>query len=160
MTGTVYRISPDGSSRAVLARGFVHPVGAAVDSTGRVVVADELRRWRVAPRARGTRVRMASAVMPDDLVFDGQGDLLVTDVRHTRHDLRRWPAGGGPSTVLAGAGLIEPQGLVVDPAGRIYVSDDRARLILRLTGCGPARSAGGPRGASAGSAARGSTGRR
>ncbi len=133
VTGTVYRISSDGSSRTALARGFVHPVGAAVDATGRVLVADECGGgvWRLGQG--GTRVRVATAIMPDDVALDGRGALLVTDVRHTRHGLRRWPAGGGPSTVLARTGLIEPQGLLVDPAGRIYVSDDKTRLILRLT---------------------------
>jgi glucose/arabinose dehydrogenase len=38
--------------------------------------------------------------------------------------------------VLARSGLIEPQGLLVDAAGRIYVSDDQADVILRLTPTG------------------------
>lgn len=133
VTGTVYRISPDGATRSVLARGFVHPVGAVVDSRGTVYVADECGggAWRLG--AGGSRVRVADAVMPDDLAFDAAGNLLVTDVRHTRHDVRRWPVGGGASTVLARSGLIEPQGLLVTGAGTVYVSDDQARVILRLT---------------------------
>lgn len=133
VTGTIYRISPDGTSRSVLAGGFVHPVGAAVGPDGKVYVADECGGgvWRLG--AGGSRVRVADAVMPDDVAFDAAGNLLVTDVRHTRHDVRRWPRGGGPSTVLASAGLIEPQGLLVTPSGTVYVADDQARVILRLT---------------------------
>jgi sugar lactone lactonase YvrE len=133
VTGTVYRIAPDGSSRTVLAGGFVHPVGAAVASDGTVYVADECGGdvWRLG--AGGSRTRAARASMPDDVALDGYGNLLVTDVRHIRHDLRRWPLHGGPSTVLAASGLIEPQGLLIDGSGRIYVSDDQARVILRLT---------------------------
>jgi sugar lactone lactonase YvrE len=143
VTGTIYRIAPDGRSRTVLARGFVHPVGAAVGPDGAVFVADECGGdvWRLG--AGGARSRAARAAMPDDVALDGHGNLLVTDVRHTRHDLRRWPLGGGrstvvpstvgPSTVLASSGLIEPQGLLVDGSGRIYVADDQARAILRLT---------------------------
>ena len=71
--------------------------------------------------------------MPDDVALDGHGNLLVTDVRHTRHDVRRWPLSGGTSTVLASSGLIEPQGLLVDGSGRIFVADGQARVILRLT---------------------------
>jgi sugar lactone lactonase YvrE len=138
VTGTIYRIAPDGRSRSVLARGFVHPVGAAVGPDGAVFVADECGGdvWRLGTGSARTRVARAS--MPDDVALDGHGNLLVTDVRHTRHDLRRWPLGGGPSTVgpstvLASTGLIEPQGLLVDGSGRIYVADDQARVILRLT---------------------------
>ncbi|WP_374969350.1 hypothetical protein [Terrabacter sp. BE26] len=133
VTGTVYRVSTDGASRSVLARGFVHPVGAAVGPDGRVYVADECGGgvWRLGPG--GSRVRVAEAVMPDDVAFDAAGNLLVTDVRHTRHDLRRWPRGGGASTVLARSGLIEPQGLLVTPSGTVFVADDQARVILRLT---------------------------
>ncbi|GAA2161227.1 SMP-30/gluconolactonase/LRE family protein [Humibacillus xanthopallidus] len=133
VTGTIYRIAPDGSSRTVLARGFVHPVGAAVATDGSVYVADECGGdvWRLG--AGGSRTRAARASMPDDVALDGHGNLLVTDVRHIRHDVRRWPLGGGPSTVLAATGLIEPQGLLIDGSGRIYVADDQARVILRLT---------------------------
>ena len=133
VTGTIYRVAPDGSSRTVVARGFVHPVGAAVGTDGSVYVADECGGdvWRLG--AGGARTRAARATMPDDVAFDAQGNLLVTDVRHIKHDVRRWPLGGGASTLLARSGLIEPQGLLVDGSGRIYVSDDQTRVILRLT---------------------------
>ena len=136
VTGTIYRMRPDGSDRTALSGGFVHPVGAAAGPDGAVYVADECGGdvWRVG--AGGSHTRVARASMPDDLALDGHGNLLVTDVRHVRHDLRRWPLAGGPATVLARSGLIEPQGLLVDAAGRIYVSDDQADVILRLTPTG------------------------
>jgi glucose/arabinose dehydrogenase len=31
------------------------------------------------------------------------------------------------------SGLIEPQGLLVTPSGTLYVADDQARVILRMT---------------------------
>ena len=71
--------------------------------------------------------------MPDDVSPDGLGNLIVTDVRHTRHAVTRTSIVTGATTTLARAGLIEPQGLLIDPAGRIYVSDDQADVILELT---------------------------
>ncbi len=133
VTGTIYRLAPQGGSLTALARGFTHPVGAAVDSGGAVYVADECGGdvRRLGPG--GSHTRVARASMPDDLAFDAAGDLLVTDVRHVDHDLRRWPAGGGASTVLASIGLVEPQGLLVDASGNVYVSDDQSDVILRLS---------------------------
>jgi len=133
VTGTIYRMGPDGSNRTALSSGFVHPVGATVGPDGAVYVADECGGdvWRLG--AGGSHTRVARASMPDDLTLDGHGNLVVTDVRHTNHDVRRWPLAGGSSTVLARAGLVEPQGLLVDAAGRIYVSDDQTDVILLLT---------------------------
>ena len=133
VTGTIYRLTPQGGSLTPLARGFVHPVGAVVDARGAVYVADECGGdvWRLG--SGGSRTRVARASMPDDLAFDAAGDLLVTDVRHVVHDVRRWPADGGTPTVLARSGLVEPQGLLVTPTGDVYVSDDEADVILRLS---------------------------
>jgi sugar lactone lactonase YvrE len=132
-SGTVYRMTSDGATLTPLAHGFVHPVGAAVDRSGAVLVADECGGdvWRVT--ATGGRVRVAPGVMPDDVAVDRFGNILVTDVRHTRHSLYRYPAGGGTGTLLAASGLVEPQGLAIAADGSIYVSDDLADVILRLT---------------------------
>lgn len=136
VTGTVYEIRPDGTTLSTIGRGFVHPVGAAIGPDGSVYVADECGGdvWRLERSGKDTAVAIAS--MPDDVALDGYGNLIVTDVRHSNHDVRRWPLAGGPSTLLARSGLVEPQGLVIDRAGRIYVSDDLARVILRLTPTG------------------------
>ncbi|WP_460626363.1 NHL repeat-containing protein [Intrasporangium mesophilum] len=132
-TGTIYRLTPDGSTLTRVAGGFVHPVGATADSAGAIYVADECggNVWKVSKS--GAKTRVAPAVMPDDVVLDTHGNLLVTDVRHTQHSLRRFPLGGGAGVQLAGAGLVEPQGLVVDAHGDIYVSDDIVGVILKLT---------------------------
>jgi sugar lactone lactonase YvrE len=134
-TGTVYRLSVDGRSMTRLAGGFVHPVGATVGPTGTVYVADECGGdvWRL---SGGHRVRVASASMPDDVSLDGHGNLLVTDLAAGRHRLTRTPLSGVGTTVLARSGLVEPQGLVIDTNGDIFVSDDRANVILELVPAG------------------------
>lgn len=132
-TGAIYRLSTDGRTLTRLAGGFVHPVGAAADSAGNVYVADECGGdvWKVT--ASGHRSRVAPASMPDDVALDGFGNIIVTDVRHIRHSVTRTNLRTGATTTLASAGLVEPQGLVIDAKGAIYASDDIADVIIKLT---------------------------
>ncbi|MEO7130770.1 MAG: hypothetical protein ABIZ07_05285 [Dermatophilaceae bacterium] len=129
-------MSTDGHQLTSIGTGFVHPVGADVDPHGAIYVDDECGGdvWQVHPD--GTRTKAAPAVMPDDVSPDGFGNLVVTDVRHTRHDVTRTAIATGATTTLARTGLIEPQGLVIDSSGRIFVSDHLADVIIELTPCG------------------------
>src|SRR6266700_4237493 len=76
-TGTVYRMSLDGKSLTLLASGIVRPVGAGVDGRGTIYVADECGGavWRITPTGKTTRI--GSFGMPDDVVPDGYGNVLV-----------------------------------------------------------------------------------
>jgi sugar lactone lactonase YvrE len=132
-TGVVYELTTNGATLTRVASGFVHPVGATADSSGNLYVADECGGdvWKVT--RSGAKSRVAPASMPDDVVLDGHGNILLTDVRHIRHSLRRYPLAGGAGVQLAGIGLVEPQGLVIDSRGAIYVSDDVVGVILKLT---------------------------
>ena len=112
VTGTIYRLAPDGSARDRPRAGVRPPRRRRGRADGSVYVANECGGdvWRLAaggarPRGAGHHARRRG--------LDGQGNLLVTDVRHINHDVRRWPLGGGASTCLARSGLIEPQGLLV-----------------------------------------------
>lgn len=68
--------------------------------------------------------------MPDDVAFDPQGNLLVVDLLGNVHSLIRVNKATGKHDILASKGLIEPQGLLVDKNGHIFVSDDNADLIM------------------------------
>lgn len=131
--GNVYRMSLDGSRLQLLASGITRPVGAAVDARGIIYVADECGGavWRIVPG--GAIVRMGGFGMPDDVVFDPQGNMLVIDLQPSIHALVRVLASNGKHEVLASKGFIEPQGLAVTKNGTIYVSDDYANTIVEYT---------------------------
>ena len=132
-TGEVYRLSLDGQTFTLLASGIVRPVGAAVDGQGTIYVADECggALWKITPA--GEKTRIGGFGMLDDVAFDPQGDVLVTDLDPSIHALIRLNLTTGQRQKLASAGFIEPQGLVVDRQGDIFVSDDVADSIVEYT---------------------------
>jgi sugar lactone lactonase YvrE len=131
-TGDVYSMSLDGKTLTLIASGIVRPVGAAVDGQGNVFVADECggALWRITPSGQKTRIEGFG--MPDDVAFDLQGNLLVIDLQIAIHALVRVNLQSGQHTVLGSQGFIEPQGLIVDARGNIYVSDDYADTIVEF----------------------------
>ncbi|TMD72176.1 MAG: hypothetical protein E6I97_17795 [Chloroflexi bacterium] len=116
----------------LLASGITRPVGAAVDSQGNIYVADECggALWRIAPN--GTKTRIGGFGMPDDVVIDPHGNLLIVDLQPSIHALIRMNVTTGKREVLASKGFIEPQGLLVDSHDNIFVSDDYANIILEF----------------------------
>lgn len=129
-TGDVYRMSLDGKTFTRLVSGITRPVGAAVDAHGNIYVADECggALWRITPT--GTTTRMDGFGMLDDVAFDPQGNVLVTDLLPSIHALIRVNLVTGKRQTLASQGFIEPQGLLIDSHGNIYVSDDYADIIV------------------------------
>ena len=132
-TGDVYRMSTDGKTFTLLASGLTRPVGAVVDSQGTIYVADECGGavWRIA--RNGQKSSIGGFGMPDDVAFDSQGNLLVIDLAPAIHSLIRVNLASGQRTVLGSQGYIEPQGLIVDHNGDIFVSDDFANIIVEYT---------------------------
>lgn len=131
--GNVYRMSLDGKTLTLLASGIVRPVGAAVDSQGNVYVADECGGAVVRITPGGKTTHIGGFGMPDDVAFDAQGNMLVIDLKPSIHALIRVLKATGVRQTLLSSGLIEPQGLLIDARGNIYVSDDYADTITELT---------------------------
>lgn len=129
-TGDVYRMSLDGKTFTLLASGIVRPVGAGVDSKGNVFVADECGNavWRIQPD--GQKTRIGGFGMPDDVVPDAHGNLLIIDLDPSIHSLIRLNIATGKRETLARQGYIEPQGLLLDSHDNIFVSDDYANIVM------------------------------
>lgn len=132
-TGDVYRMSLDGKQFTLLASGIVRPVGAAVDAQGTIYIADECGNavWSITPAGKTTRI--GGFGMPDDVLPDGHGNLLVIDLQPSIHALIRLNLSTGQRETLASQGYIEPQGLIADAQGNVYVSDDYANIIVKYT---------------------------
>lgn len=135
-TGNVYRMSLDGKTLTLLATHIARPVGAVVDPAGNIYVADECggALWKIPPT--GSLTRLSGFGAPDDIAFDLQGNLLVTDLKLSIHSLIRVDLATGQHDLLARNGFIEPQGLAVDAAGNIYLSDDSANKIVEYSPVG------------------------
>ena len=78
----------------------------------------------------GTKTSLGGFGMPDDVVLDPHGNLLVTDLKPAIHALIRMNPVTGKRETLASQGFIEPQGLIVDKNDNIYMSDDYANIIV------------------------------
>jgi sugar lactone lactonase YvrE len=135
-TGAVYRLSLDGQALVQVAAGLARPVGAVADGRGVIYVADECGAaiWRIP--ASGAPERIGGFDMPDDVAFDPQGNLLITDLGPNTHALIRLDLASGQRETLAQAGLIEPQGLVVDARGDIFLADEAAHQVIEFTSAG------------------------
>jgi sugar lactone lactonase YvrE len=131
-TGEVYRLSLDGQTFTLLASGIVRPVGAVVDSQGNIYVADECGGAVVKLAPDGTKTSLGGFGMPDDVAFDQEGNLLVTDLRPSIHALVRLNLQTGRHETLTTAGLFEPQGLLVTVQDHIIISDDATNIIEEL----------------------------
>lgn len=132
-TGEVYRMSTDGKTFTLLAKGIPRPVGASSDAQGNIYIADECGGavWRITPK--GSTQRIGGFGMPDDVALDPYGNLLVIDLAPSIHALIRMNLATGQRKTLASNGYIEPQGLVIDERGHIFVSDDYANIITEYT---------------------------
>lgn len=132
-TGAVYRMSTDGKTFTLLAKGIPRPVGAATDAQGNIYIADECGGavWRITPK--GATQRIGGFGMPDDVALDTYGNLLIIDLAPAIHALIRLNLATGQRKTLASKGYIEPQGLVIDTQGDIFVSDDYANIITEYT---------------------------
>jgi hypothetical protein len=129
-TGEVYSMSPDGKSLKLLASGMARPVDAAADAQGNLYVADQCGGavWRVA--LDGSKTRIGGFGMPDALMLDPHGNLLVTDLQSTVHGLIRLNLVTGKREVLVSEGYSKPQGLLVDAHDTIYIADDSTNKIV------------------------------
>jgi hypothetical protein len=111
--GLVWRVSGDGKTATRIASGMVRPVGAAVDASDRIFIADEGGAvWVLDP----TRRRFATLPMPDDVLVGRDGHVFVNTLGDNAiHEL---DAQG--KQVRVTTGIQQPQGIALDSADNLY----------------------------------------
>jgi sugar lactone lactonase YvrE len=123
--GVVWRVSPDGKTASQIASGMARPAGAAVDSTGRIFVADESGAlWVLDP----ARHHFATLPAPDDVQISREGHVFVNTLGDNAiHELD-----GQGHQVSVITGLQQPHGIALDSAGNLYYTDSNRGQIGRV----------------------------
>mgnify|MGYP001225731991 CR=1 FL=1 len=123
--GVVWRVTPDGKTATQIASGMVRPVGAAVDSSGRIFVADEGGAlWVLDPGRR----RFATLATPDDVLVGRAGHIFVNTLGDNAiHEL---DSQGHQVGVITG--IQQPQGIALDYADNLYYTEFNTGRIDRV----------------------------
>lgn len=123
--GVVWRVSADGKTATQIASGMVRPVGAAVDSSGRIFVADEGGAlWMLDPGRR----RFATLATPDDVLVGRAGHIFVNTLGDNAiHELDSLG-----HQVSAITGIPQPQGIALDGADNLYYTEFNTGRIDRV----------------------------
>jgi sugar lactone lactonase YvrE len=123
--GVVWRVTPDGKTATQIASGMVRPVGAAVDASGRIFVADEGGAlWVLEPGRR----RFATLATPDDVLVGRAGHIFVNTLGDNAiHELDNLGHQVGVIT-----GIQQPQGIALDLADNLYYTEFNTGRIDRV----------------------------
>jgi len=125
-----------GAQTTVPATGLTGPLGAAVDSSGNLYIADtgNNRVVKISPLGSQTPVSTAPLMLssPHGVAIDGAGNLYISDFSNNR--VVKVPAGSGAATAFAT--VVTPLGLAVDASGNVFVVDEEDSQIVKITSGG------------------------
>ncbi|HEY9151697.1 MAG TPA: hypothetical protein VIN60_02345 [Anaerolineales bacterium] len=118
--GTVLRVSLDGQTVSVIARGFARPTGAWVEADGSILVVDENGNSLNRIQTDGSIQTLDHLPTPDDVTEDDQGNIFVNTLGDGAiHLISR---ATNLDTVLV-SGMLDPQGIILDADGNLIIAD-------------------------------------
>ena len=123
--GSVWEVAPDGKTATAIATGMDRPVGAAIDTRGRIFVADEGGAlWMLNP----AKHRLATLPTPDDVLVAKDGHIFVNTLGDNAiHEL---DASGHQVALLSR--IQQPQGIAFDGADNLYYTEFNGGRIGRI----------------------------
>jgi sugar lactone lactonase YvrE len=134
-TGKVYKESPGGATRTIVAQGLNTPTGVALDGAGNIYVAASGGVYKETPSAGGY-LQSEIAVDLNDLAgiaVDGAANLYLISSSSGDVHKETLSAGGAYSETAIGSGIANPSGVAVDGDGDIFVADARQGTLYEET---------------------------
>ncbi len=141
----VESLTGSGGSGGLYQCGACHPTGLAVDQTGRIIFSD-IRDNTVKlftqydPQYSGTPLTVATGFyQPMGVAVDAVGNIYVADTNNS--SIKKIPLTPPGNTynpyvygtpVVLGSGFNYPQGVAVDAAGNVYVSDTYNNAVKKI----------------------------
>jgi sugar lactone lactonase YvrE len=127
-TGRILRLSADGRRVDLIASGFKRPTSVALATDGSLFVCDEYGNAIYRVDAKGKTSLVAEVPIPDDVILDSAGMLIVNSLRGA---IWRIDAETGQKTMLVTA-LRSPHGIALDSHGNVIIADAGYNQIFRL----------------------------
>ena len=127
--GNILRVSPDGKTVTQVASGFARPTGAWVEPDGSLLVVDENGNSLERIHTDGSIEKLAALSIPDDVIEDGSGDILVVTLGDNAvHLILK----GTNQDVTLAARLSGPQGIIFGADGNLIVTDPGNHRLVEL----------------------------
>jgi sugar lactone lactonase YvrE len=127
--GTVLRVSPDGKTVTKVASGFARPTGAWVEPDGSILVVDENGNSLSRIHPDGTVEKLAVLSIPDDVIEDNNGNILVITLGDNAIHLIS--KNTGQDKILP-VPVIGPQGIIFSADGNLVVTDPGNHRLIEL----------------------------
>ena len=127
--GTVLRVSTDGKTVTKVASGFARPTGAWVEPDGSILVVDENGNALSRIDPAGSVKKLAVLSIPDDVIEDNSGNILVVTLGDNAIHLISKETG---QDKILSVQVNGPQGIIFAADGNLIVTDPGNHRLLKL----------------------------
>ena len=127
--GAVLRATPDGKTVTKVASGFARPTGAWAEPDGSILVVDENGNSLSWIHPDGSVEKLAVLSIPDDVIEDNSGNILVVTLGDNAVHLISKDTGRDKILPVR---VIGPQGIIFAADGNLVVTDPGNHRLIEL----------------------------